>query len=162
MSDVSSSRGIIETLQRRNAQAPAPGPLPQRPTLEVAVVACMDCRIDVYATLGLSPGEAHVIRNAGARAVDALRSIVVSQRKLGTREVMLIAHTDCGMATFTSDDLRDELGPDAADLDFLTFDAVERMVADDTAWLAAHPLLLPGTTVRGFVLDIETGKLSEV
>lgn len=161
MSDLTSARAI-DTLARRNAQAPAPGPLPHRPTLEVAVVACMDCRIDVYATLGLSPGEAHVIRNAGARAADALRSIVVSQRKLGTRAVMLIGHTGCGMATFTSEELSDELGPAAAGFDFMTFDAVERMVAEDTAWLAAHPLLLPGTSVRGFVLDIESGRLSEV
>lgn len=162
MCDVTKT-GAIDTLLRRNAtHASAPGPLPQRPTLQVAVVACMDCRVDVYAALSLSPGEAHVIRNAGARAADALRSIVVSQRKLGTREVMLVAHTGCGMATFTSEELRAELGPDAAGLDFLTFGDLERMVAEDTAWLATHPLLLPDTNVRGFVLDVETGKLAAV
>ena len=153
----------IGTLTARNrARVDGPGPLPHKPTLRVCVVTCMDCRLDIYAQLGLQPADAHVVRNAGGRGRDALRSIVVSQRKLGTREVMLIAHSGCGMATFESDTLAAELGPDAEGVDFLTFTDTDTMVAGDVAWLSEHPLIAPGSVVRGFVMDVETGALREV
>jgi carbonic anhydrase len=150
-------------LTRRNAEFAAQlgaDEVPHVPTMRVAVVACMDCRIDVYRALGLEPGEAHVIRNAGGRARDALRSLVVSQRKLGTREIMLITHTGCGMASFKSSEFQTELGPDAKEIEFDTFDSPEQAAADDAAWLSQHPLLLPETEVRAFVYDVHTGALS--
>jgi len=128
------------------------------PTLRVAVVTCMDCRIDIYQALGLEPGEAHVIRNAGARARDALRSLLVSQRKLGTREIMLITHTGCGMASFDNAEFQDELG---TDIDFETFESPEQAARDDAAWLGEHPLILPETVVRAFVYDVDTGAVTE-
>lgn len=153
----------IEQLTSRNARfAPRCDgrEIPPDPSLRVAVVACMDCRIDVYRALGLEPGEAHVIRNAGGRAREALRSLVVSQRKLGTREIMLITHTGCGMASFRGEDFQAELGPGAGGIDFDTFDSPEQAAADDAAWLSQHPLILPETAVRGFVYDVHTGALS--
>jgi carbonic anhydrase len=128
------------------------------PTLRVAVVTCMDCRIDIYRALGLEPGEAHVIRNAGARARDALRSLIVSQRKLGTREVMLITHTGCGMASFDNAEFQEELG---TEIDFETFESPEQAAIDDAAWLREHPLILPDTEVRAFVYDVSTGAVTE-
>jgi carbonic anhydrase len=150
---------LIERNSRFSAQYGGEG-VPPEPSLRVAVVTCMDCRIDVYRALALEPGEVHVIRNAGGRARDALRSLVVSQRKLGTREVMLITHTDCGMASFSDEEFREELGPDAAGVDFGTFDSPERAAAEDAAWVRRHPLIHPGTVVRGFVYDVESGALS--
>lgn len=153
----------IGTLTARNQARPdGPGPLPHKPVLRVCVVACMDCRLDLYDLLGLRPADAHVVRNAGGRGRDALRSIVVSQRKLGTREVMLIAHTGCGMATFDSEDLAAELGRDADGIDFLTFTDTDAMIAGDVAWLSTHPLIAPGSVIRGFVMDVSTGALREL
>jgi carbonic anhydrase len=102
----------IQELVERNAQRAGngPGPLPSPPRLRVAAVACMDARIDPVQLLGLRPGEAHVIRNAGGVVTDdIIRSLAVSQRKLGTTEVMLLHHTKCGMASFTDEEFRDEL-----------------------------------------------------
>jgi carbonic anhydrase len=151
----------VDQLVKRNREHAAGfdgSELPPAPTLKVAVVTCMDCRIDVYGALGLEPGEAHVIRNAGGRARDALRSLVVSQRKLGTREIMLITHTTCGMASFESAELEAEL---ATDIDFATFENPEQAAADDAAWLREHPLILPETEVRAFVYDVDTGLVTE-
>jgi carbonic anhydrase len=149
---------LIERNSRYAAEHDA-AETPPVPAMRVAVVTCMDCRMDVYALLGLEPGEAHVIRNAGGRARDALRSLVVSQRKLGTREVMLITHTTCGMASFASEDLQTELG---TDIDFHTFDNPEQAAADDAAWLREHPLILPETVVGAFVYDVDDGGLKPV
>src|SRR5947209_20152509 len=101
----------IDDLVERNARADAAAPgLPAPPTLRTAVVTCMDARIDVYAALGLRQGEAHVLRNAGGVVTDdVLRSLAISQRKLGTRDVLLVQHTGCGMATFTDDEFSEEL-----------------------------------------------------
>jgi carbonic anhydrase len=150
----------IDQLVDRNGQHAAgfSGDGLPTPSLKVAVVTCMDCRIDAYSALGLEPGEAHVIRNAGGRARDALRSLVVSQRKLGTREIMLITHTTCGMASFDNQEFQDELG---TDIDFETFESPEQAAADDAAWLREHPLILPETEVRAFVYDVQTGALTE-
>jgi carbonic anhydrase len=127
----------------------------------------MDARIDPAKALGLEEGDAHVIRNAGGRASDdAIRSLVISNELLGTREFVVIHHTDCGMLTFTNDQLReklnDELGVDASGIDFLPFSDVPQSVRDDLATLRATPLLPKEIPVRGFIYDVTTGALSEV
>jgi len=140
------------------------------PARRVAIVTCMDARILPPQLLGLREGDAHVIRNAGGRAKDALRSLVISQRLLGTREVMVIHHTDCGMLTFSNESLRtrvrDELGAEAGDevrtVDFLPFTDVEESVHDDVAFLRSSPLIPRDISIRGFVYDVRTGRLSEV
>lgn len=141
------------------------GHLPMPPARQVAIVACMDARLDPARVLGLEEGDAHVIRNAGGRAEDAIRSLVISQQLLGTREVVVIHHTDCGMLTFTDAQLRrklhDGLGIDTP-LEFLPFSDVEASVRDDVAALRKSPLLLRDAPVTGFVYDVKTGKLRQV
>jgi carbonic anhydrase len=142
------------------------GPLPLPPSKQIAVLACMDARINVYAVLGLEEGESHVIRNAGGVVTDdEIRSLAISQRLLGTKEIVLIHHTDCGMLTFTDDQFADQLEGDTGqrptwasesftDLD----DDVRKSIAriKDSAFV-------PHTDqVRGFVFDVATGKLNEV
>jgi len=140
--------------------------LPMPPARKVAVVTCMDARILPGRVLGLNEGDAHVIRNAGGRAQDALRSLVISQRLLGTQEVAVIHHTDCGMLTFSNDGLRqkikEDLQADAGELDFLPFADVERSVKDDVKFLRESPLIPEAIPVRGFVYDVRTGGLTEV
>lgn len=142
------------------------GHLPMPPARHVAIVTCMDARIIPSRALGLEEGDAHVIRNAGGRARDALRSLVVSQRLLGTREVAVIHHTDCGMLTFTNDQLRDqirrELDTDASGVDFLPFSDVERSVRDDVEELRRSRLIPRDIPIRGFVYDVRTGRVTEV
>ena len=142
------------------------GGLPMPPARKVAVVTCMDARILPSRALGLEEGDAHVIRNAGGRAQDALRSLIISQRLLGTREVAVIHHTDCGMLTFKNEDLRAqvkrELGADASGIDFLPFADVEKSVRDDVAALRDSPFIPRDVPVRGFVYDVRTGRLTEV
>ena len=142
------------------------GDLPLPPARRVAIVTCMDARIDPAKALGLSEGDAHVIRNAGGRVHEALRSLVISQRLLGTREVVVIHHTDCGMLTFTDDELRervrDELHADATHLAFLPFSDLDRSVREDVAFLRASPLIPDDVPVRGFVYDVRTGTVREV
>jgi carbonic anhydrase len=143
------------------------GPLPLPPAMQAAVVACMDARLNVYGLLGLTEGDVHVIRNAGGAVTeDVIRSLAISQRLLGTREIILIHHTDCGMLTFKNEDLRaqlrDDLGADASDIDFLPFPNLEQSVRDDVQLLKESPLLPDGLSIRGFVYDVKTGKLSEV
>ena len=141
------------------------GPLPLPPANHVAVVACMDARLNVYAILGLKEGESHVIRNAGGVVTDdEIRSLAISQRLLGTTEIILIHHTDCGMLTFTDDDfkraIQDETGikpPWAAE----AFTDLDEDVRQSTARIKASPFI-PHKNVRGFVFDIATGKLNEV
>ena len=131
---------VIDELIEANSQYAKKfdkGGLAMPPRRKVAVVTCMDARIVPSRALGLEEGDAHVIRNAGGRAKDALRSLIVSQRLLGTREVAVIHHTDCGMLTFKNEDLRAqvkrELNADAGGIDFLPFSDVERSVRDDVA-----------------------------
>jgi carbonic anhydrase len=142
------------------------GGLPMPPARKVAVVTCMDARILPSRALGLEEGDAHVIRNAGGRAQDALRSLIISQRLLGTREVAVIHHTDCGMLTFKNEELRAqvkrELGADASGIDFLPFADVEKSVRDDVAALRDSPFIPRDFPVRGFVYDVRTGRLTEV
>ena len=143
-----------------------PAPVAGRPSLGVAVVACMDARMDVYALLGLTPGEAHVLRNAGGAVTeDVLRSLAVSQHELGTTEVILIHHSQCGMQTFTNSEFKARLAaetghkPRGASLAFSDLDAdVRRSIAR----VKACPFLTRTREVRGFVFDVETGQLREV
>lgn len=143
------------------------GDLPIPPSRRVAVVTCMDARLDPQAFLGLGLGEAHVIRNAGGRVSDdALRSLVISQRLLGTEEVLVIHHTGCGMMSFTNADLaekvRDDLGIDASDTDFLPFSNLEESVREDVEILRRSELVPDGISVSGAVYEVETGRLLEV
>jgi carbonic anhydrase len=142
------------------------GPLPLPPAKHIAVVACMDARLDVYRILGLNEGEAHVIRNAGGVVTDdEIRSLTISQRLLGTTEIILIHHTDCGMLTFTDDqfkaDIQAETGikpPWSAE----SFNDLDTDVAQSIARIKASPFVPHTDAVRGFVFDVATGKLHEV
>jgi carbonic anhydrase len=142
------------------------GPLPLPPSKGTAVVACMDARLNVYAILGLHEGESHVIRNAGGVVTDdEIRSLAISQRLLGTTEIILIHHTDCGMLTFTDDafkrSIQDETGirPSwAAE----AFSDLEEDVRQSRARILASPFIPHKESVRGFVFDVATGKLNEV
>jgi carbonic anhydrase len=141
------------------------GDLPMPPGRHVAVVACMDARLDPARALGLEEGDAHVIRNAGGRAADAIRSLAISQQLLGTREVVVIHHTDCGMLTFSDAQLREKIRNDLGvdtDQAFLPFSDLEQSVRDDVQAIRTSPLLLKGVPVRGFIYDVKTGSLSEV
>src|SRR5215213_1485485 len=142
------------------------GDLPMPPGRKVAVVACMDARLDPAKALGLQEGDAHVIRNAGGRAADALRSLVISQRLLGTQEVLVVHHTDCGMLTFDNPTLygicREELGADASDIDFLPFSDLEQSVREDVELIRSSPLIAKDILVTGFVYDVKTGKIHDV
>ncbi|MFZ5622999.1 MAG: beta-class carbonic anhydrase [Gemmatimonadota bacterium] len=160
---------VIDELVRANAAFAARRPehqLPMSPARRVAIITCMDARIVPSQAFGLAEGDAHVIRNAGGRAQDALRSLVISQRLLGTNEVAVIHHTDCGMVTFSNDSLRrkvrEDLGADADTIDFLPFTDVEQSVRDDVAYLRASPLIPPEVPIRGFVYDVRSGRLTEV
>lgn len=141
--------------------------VPPRPRRKVAVVTCMDARMEPAAFLGLDLGDAHVIRNAGGRIDDdAIRSLVISQRLLGTHEIVVIPHTACGMLTFTNEDLiakiRDDLGVDASGRDFLPFPDLEGSVRDDVATLRQSPLIPDNIPIFGAIYDVHTGRLREV
>jgi carbonic anhydrase len=142
------------------------GDLPMPPGRKFAVVACMDARLDPAKALGLEEGDAHVIRNAGGRAADAIRSLVISQRLLGTEAVIVVHHTDCGMLTFDNETLRgivrEQLGADASNVDFLPFSDVEQSVRDDVAVIRDSPLIPNEIPVTGFVYDVKTGRIHEV
>jgi carbonic anhydrase len=142
------------------------GPLPLPPARGVAVLACMDARLDVYRLLGLQPGEAHVIRNAGGVVTDdAIRSLTISQRLLGTTEIMLVHHTDCGMLTFTDDSFRADVQRDTGIKPHWSAEAfpdVEDDLQQSIARIKASPFVPNKDSVRGFVFDVGTGKLIEV
>ncbi len=143
------------------------GDLPSPPGRRVAILTCMDARLLPSRFLGLEPGDAHVIRNAGGRASDdALRSLIISYKLLGTREFLVVHHTDCGMQTFDDDQLRQQLqrdtGADASQIDFLTFDDLEESVREDVRRIRDSPLIPDEIPVRGFVYDVRTGRLREV
>ncbi len=141
------------------------GDLPMPPRRKLAVVVCMDARLDPAKFLGLEEGDAHVIRNAGGRAADAIRSLVISQQLLGTREILVIHHTNCGMLTFTEEQLHQKLHDELhvhAEIEFLPFTDLEQSVRDDVETIRTSPLLIPGIPVRGYVYDVHTGQLHEV
>src|ERR1700760_3877827 len=159
---------VTDELLTNNAEYAASftGPLPLPPSKHVAVVACMDARLDVYRILGLAEGEAHVIRNAGGVVTDdVIRSLAISQRLLGTREVILIHHTDCGMLTFTDDDfkraIQEETGvkpPWAAE----AFPDLADDVRQSVRRIENSPFVTKHVSLRGFVFDVATGKLEEI
>jgi carbonic anhydrase len=142
------------------------GDLPLPPARKLAVVACMDARLNPYGILGISEGDAHVIRNAGGVVTDdEIRSLAISQRLLGTEEIVLIHHTDCGMLTFTDDDfkrsIQEETGikPEwAAE----AFSDLDEDVRQSIARIEASPFIPRKDSIRGFVYEVETGKLREV
>ena len=146
------------------------GDLPMPPGRKVAIVVCMDARIDPAKALGLDEGDAHVIRNAGGRARDAIRSLAISQELLGTREIVVIHHTDCGMLTFTNESIRESLGNTlgneagalAYKTDFEPFPDVKQSVLDDVAAIKASPLVRKDVPISGFVYDVKTGKIEQV
>ncbi|SFT42647.1 carbonic anhydrase [Actinopolyspora lacussalsi subsp. righensis] len=157
-----------DELLRRNSKHEEKwdGQVPGAPELRTAVVTCMDCRIDPVRTLGLSSGEAHVLRNAGGIVTDdVLRSLSVSQRKLGTTEVMLMHHTRCGMGTFAEADFKQEL-EDATgqrpSWSVETFTDTERDLRQSVRRVLNSPFLTETTSVRAFVHDIDTDELQEV
>ncbi|KAK6202485.1 putative carbonic anhydrase [Scheffersomyces amazonensis] len=141
------------------------GHLPLPPGKQVAVVICMDARVDPAGILGLTEGEAHVIRNAGGRATDALRSVIISQRLLGTRELVIVHHTDCGMLTFNDGQLRDivkkETGHNVDHFAFLPFSDLEQSVKDDVEYFKKNELVLD-VPISGYIYDVKTGKLNKV
>lgn len=150
---------------RAHAAAFRDGGLPAPPRLRLAIVTCMDARIDPLRAFGLAVGDAHIIRNAGGRVAEALRSLCISQQLLGTEAVAIVHHTGCGMATFRDDDLRERLraqGIVADHVAFLPFRDVEQAVRDDIALYRATPWVRQDIPVRGFVYDVETGVLREV
>lgn len=142
------------------------GGLPSHPARGVAVVACMDARMDVYRLLGLSAGDAHVIRNAGGVVSDdVVRSLTISQRLLGTREVVIVQHTDCGMMTFRDDDVKDRIEAETGlrpSFALGAFRDLEQNVRQSVARILASPFIPVKDHVRGFVYDCATGRLDEV
>jgi carbonic anhydrase len=142
------------------------GPLPLPPSKHLAVVACMDARLNVYAALGLADGEAHVIRNAGGVVTaDEIRSLSISQRLLGTTEIILIHHTDCGLLTFTDDEFKDGIQKEIGIKPEWAAEAFSDPAADvrqSIARIKASPFIPLTDAVRGFVFDVATGRLDEV
>lgn len=142
------------------------GPLPLPPSKRVAVVACMDARLSVYGALGLQEGEAHVIRNAGGIVTeDEIRSLSISQRLLGTEEIILIHHTDCGMLTFTDQEFRDSIAQDVGARPAWSSEAFSDLEADvrqNINRIKASPFIPRKDSVRGFIFDVATGLLNEV
>ncbi len=142
------------------------GPLPLPPAKHVAVLACMDARLDVYSALGLKPGESHVIRNAGGVVTeDEIRSLTISQRLLGTKEIILIHHTDCGMLTFTDDKFKNDIQKETGIKPAWAAEAFDDLAIDVKASISRikqSPFIPHTDSVRGFVFDVATGLLQEV
>jgi carbonic anhydrase len=160
---------VIDDTLRANQRYAAEfdrGELQLPPARRLAVVVCMDARIDPARALGLAEGDAHVIRNAGGRISEALRSLAISQTLLGTEEVAIIHHTDCGMVTFTDETIRAKLRRerkiDADHVAFLPFSDLDQSVRDDIAAYRRSPLVRQDVPVRGFVYDVKTGRLREI
>ena len=143
-----------------------PGPKPLRPSKRLAVVACMDSRLQIFPMLGLDLGEAHIIRNAGGVITDdMIRSLTISQRMLGTREIVLIHHTNCGLSTFTEDEFDDKLMTETgarAHWKAESFKDVDASVRESIRRILQSPFIEHKDAVRGFVADVDTGALREV
>ena len=157
-----------ELLQNNEAYAASfdKGELPLPPAKGVAILACMDARLDVARALGLADGDAHVIRNAGGVVTDdEIRSLAISQHLLGTEEIILIHHTDCGMLTFTDDELKQEIQEEAGikpHFPMESFSDLEEDVRQSIRRIEASPFVPHKESVRGFVYEVETGRLREV
>jgi len=150
---------FAETFDKGDAQLP--------PNLPLAVLTCIDARLQPPKFLGLDIGDAHVVRNAGGRATDdALRSLIISSQLLGTRQFMVIHHTDCGMLTFSNEDiwakLESETGQNASSIDFLPFSDVEASLKEDVSTIRGNPFLPKDVEVTGWVYDTSTGRLRQV
>ena len=160
---------VTDDLVRNNddyASSFKKGNLPLPPAKKLAVVACMDARLDVHKILGIQEGDAHVIRNAGGAVTDdAIRSLAISQRLLGTREIILIHHTDCGMLTFKDDDVKNQIEKETGIRPAFALEAfgdLDDDVKQSIARIKASPFIPNKSSVRGFVYDVRTGKLNEV
>src|ERR687898_929114 len=142
------------------------GDLPIPPAMHVAVVTCMDARLSPFVMLGLQEGDAHIIRNAGGVITDdEIRSLVISQRLLGTREIMLIQHTDCGMLTFSDDEVKQQIQDDVGIKPHFALEAfadLDDNVRQSIARIQASPFVPHKDDIRGFVYEVETGRLREV
>jgi carbonic anhydrase len=142
------------------------GDLPLPPARRVAIVACMDARLNPYGLLGLTEGDAHIIRNAGGAVTpDVIRSLAISQRLLGTEEIVLIHHTGCGMLTFRDDEFRDSIEQETGirpDWPAESFTDLDQDVRQSIARIKASPFIPRTGSVRGFVYEVETGALREV
>ncbi len=162
--------GVYEETLKANqdyAAAFGLGHLPMPPARKLAVVACMDARLTVEQFLGLKTGEAHIIRNAGGLATDdALRSLIISTRLLGTRAIFVIEHTDCGMLTFQDEQLRQQLksetGHDASHLQFHPFTNLEENLRGQLQRIRENPFLPREIELHGFIYDVRSGRLREV
>ncbi|KAK2025500.1 carbonate dehydratase [Colletotrichum zoysiae] len=169
---MSDTRNNVEAASESYSSGFDKGHLALPPAKKYLVLTCMDARIDPARAFGIELGDAHVVRNAGASAVDALRSIVISQQLLGTREIVLVKHTGCGMLTFNNEDayaiIEKNLGADASleaknrISDFLTFQEVEEAVKKDIAFIKASKLVPDSVTLSGWVYEVETGKTRRV
>ena len=138
-----------------------------KPKTKVAIVTCMDSRLHVAPALGLALGDAHILRNAGGRVTeDMIRSLVISQQQMGTREIVVLHHTDCGAQTFNNEDFQEhlkcELGVDVSGQDFLPFQDVEESVREDIKLLRECPLIPDDVIISGAVYDVDTGRMIEV
>jgi carbonic anhydrase len=160
---------VTDELLRNNeryARSFAKTGLPLPPAKQVAVVACMDARLDVHKILGLQEGDAHIIRDAGGVVTDdVIRSLAISQRLLGTREIILIHHTDCGMLTFTDDELKRQIQQEVGvrpPFSLEAFPDLEEDVRQSVARIKASPFIPHKQHIRGFVYDVHTGWLQEV
>ncbi|MGT2772068.1 beta-class carbonic anhydrase [Streptococcus marimammalium] len=141
--------------------------LPLMPKTKVAIVTCMDSRLHVAQALGLDLGDAHILRNAGGRVTpDMIRSLTISQQLLGTREIVVLHHTDCGAQTFTNDafklQLKKDLAVDVSDYDFLPFENLEESVREDVDILKKSPLIPDDVLISGAIYDVDTGRMVEV
>ena len=135
-----------------------------KPKTKVAIVTCMDSRLHVAPALGLALGDAHILRNAGGRVTeDMIRSLVISQQQMGTREIVVLHHTDCGAQTFNNEDFQEhlkcELGVDVSDQDFLPFQDIDESVREDMKLLRECPLIPDDVIISGAVYDVDTGRM---
>ncbi|MCR8967566.1 beta-class carbonic anhydrase [Streptococcus zalophi] len=141
--------------------------LPLPPKTKVAIITCMDSRLHVAQALGLALGDAHILRNAGGRVTpDMIRSLTISQQLLGTREIVVLHHTDCGAQTFTNDSfkqqLKKDLAVDVSNYDFLPFKDLEESVREDVAILKESPLIPDYVMISGAIYDVDTGRMLEI
>ncbi|KAH7148336.1 carbonic anhydrase [Dactylonectria macrodidyma] len=155
----------VEAANLKYADTFTSGELPSPPSRKVLVVTCMDSRLDPAKALGLELGDAHVIRNAGGRAVEAMRSILISQQMLGTREIIVLHHTGCGMQKFSDSEFRSkvrkELNEDVDHMSFLPFSDLRQSVLDDVQLLKKSPLVLD-VPITGYIYDVKTGLIEQV
>jgi carbonic anhydrase len=157
---------VIEA-NRQYARTEFPGRQPMPPSRHLAILACMDARLTVSQLAGIKTGEAHVIRNAGGIATDdAIRSLIISNELLGTKEFVVINHTDCGMLSFKDEDLqkrlKDKYGRDADNVEFHSFPNLEENVKKQVSKIRSHPLIPKDIPVTGFVYEVESGLLRKV